>query len=105
VVEAECGRGATESASRRRELLGEVSFLPLNGRILELARLLVVPGAIPDKATAQMQRISPQRRWKSVNFYLSGTSGISRTFVSQRSERLSNHGYKKATICTPEELI
>jgi hypothetical protein len=26
VIEAECGRGATESASRRRELLGEVSF-------------------------------------------------------------------------------
>ena len=69
VVGAECGLGATESASRRRELLSEVSFLPLNGRILELARLLVVPGAIPDKA-AQMQRISPQRQRKSVNLYL-----------------------------------
>ena len=80
MVEAECGRGATESASRRRELLGGFHFLPLNGRILELARLLVVPGAIPDKA-AQMHRISPQRQWKSVNFYLPGTSGISRTFV------------------------
>ena len=80
VVEAECGRGATASASRWWELQSEVSFLPLNGRILELARQLVVPGAIPDKA-AQMQRISPQRQWKSVNFYLPGTSGISRTFV------------------------
>jgi hypothetical protein len=80
VVGAEFGLGATELASPRRELLGEVSFLPLNGRILELARLLVVPGASPDKA-AQMQRILPQRQWKSVNFYLSGTSGISRTFV------------------------
>ena len=43
-------------------------------------RLLVVPGAIPDKA-AQMQGISPQRQWKSVNFYLPGISGISRTFI------------------------
>jgi len=50
VVEAECGRGDPESASRRRELLGEVSLFPLNERILELARLLVVPGAIPEKA-------------------------------------------------------
>jgi hypothetical protein len=28
VVEAECGRGDAESASRRRELLGEVSLFP-----------------------------------------------------------------------------
>ena len=29
---------------------------------------------------APMRCISPQRQWKSVNFYLPGTSGISRTF-------------------------
>ena len=46
VVEAECGRGDAEWASRRRELC-----------------------------------ISPRRQWKSVNFYLPGTSGISRTLV------------------------
>ena len=40
VVEAECGRGNAESASRRRGLLGEVSLFPLKERILELARLL-----------------------------------------------------------------
>ena len=63
VVEVECGRGDAESASRRRELLGEVSLFPLNERILELVRVLVVPERDP------------------VNFYLPGTSGISRTFV------------------------
>ena len=57
-----------------RELLGEVSLFPLQ-RILELARLLVVPGAIPVKAGPDAVH-SPQRQWKTVNFYLPGTSGI-----------------------------
>ena len=55
-----------------------------------------------------MRCISPQRQWKRVwYFYLPGTSGISRTFVfAGKWERiLSNHGYTKTTICTPEELI
>jgi transposase len=33
-----------------KSALGEVSLFSLNGRILELARLLVVPAAIPEKA-------------------------------------------------------
>ena len=91
VVGAECGLGATESASRQRELLSEVSFLPLNGRILELARLLVVPGTIP----ALMQLISPQRQWKSVNFYLPGTLRyIANVRIRRGVERiLANYGY------------
>ena len=44
-----------------------------------------------------MQCISPQRQWKSVNFYLPGTSGMSRTFVFAREvERILR------TMATPK---
>jgi predicted nucleic acid-binding protein len=49
-VEAECERGDPKVVERRRALLEEVSLFPVDERILELARLLVVPGAIPEKA-------------------------------------------------------
>lgn len=48
-VEAECERGDPEMVKRRQELLEEVSLFPVDQRILGLARLLVVPGAIPTK--------------------------------------------------------
>src|SRR5579863_6454234 len=50
VVEAECERGDPELVKRRQELLEEVSLFPVDQRILRVARLLVVPGAIPKKA-------------------------------------------------------
>ena len=49
-VEAECERGDAKVVERRRKLLVEVSLFPVDERILELARLLVVPWAIPEKA-------------------------------------------------------
>ena len=44
-----------------------------------------------------MQCMSPQRQWKSVNFYLPGTSGILRTFLFAGKWR----GFVR-TIATPE---
>ena len=49
-VEAECERGDPDVVERRRKLLVEVSLFPVDERILELARLLIVPGAIPERA-------------------------------------------------------
>lgn len=47
LVEAECERGDLAMIQHRRELLEEVSLSPLNDRILEVAGLLIVPGALP----------------------------------------------------------
>jgi hypothetical protein len=104
VVEAECGRGDAESASRRRELLDEVSLFPLNGRILELARLLVVPGAIPEKAGPHAVHIAAA---EECEFLLTWNfRHIANVRIRREVERiLANHGYTKTTICTPEELI
>ncbi len=48
-VEAECERGDPELVKRRQKLLEDVSLFPVDERILEVARRLVVPGAIPPK--------------------------------------------------------
>ena len=49
-VQDECEQGDSSVIERRRMFLAEVSLFPVDERILELARLLVVPGAIPEKA-------------------------------------------------------
>ena len=79
-------------------MLEEVSLFPVDEMILELARLLVVPRAIPVKAGLDAVHIAaaadpelPAYRERS---------------DSARSGRiLANHGYTKTTICTPEELV
>ena len=105
VVEGECGSGDAESASRQRELLGEVSLFPLNERILELARLLVVPGAIPDKAGPDAVHIAAATV-EECEFLLAWNFWhIANVRIRREVERiLSNHGYTKTTIC-PKELI
>jgi hypothetical protein len=50
VVEAECQRGDPGVVARRQELLREVTLFPVNESTLEVARLLIAPGAIPAKA-------------------------------------------------------
>ncbi len=49
-VEAECERGDPDMVKRRQDLLEGVSLFPVNERILRVARLLVVPRALPEKA-------------------------------------------------------
>ena len=50
LVETECGRGDPDLIRRRQSLLGMVSLFPVNEKILELAKLLIAPGAVPEKA-------------------------------------------------------
>jgi len=50
------------------KLLHQVALFPVDQRILEVARLLVVPGTIPTKA-GQMQCILRQRVLKNVSFF------------------------------------
>ncbi len=57
-VEAECGRGDPSLVRRRQELLGEASLFPVDERILELAKLLVVPGVIPGNAAPDAVHIA-----------------------------------------------
>lgn len=106
VVEAECQRGDPDMAARRNVLLREASLFPVDERILELAKLLVVPGALPTKAgpdgihiaTAAVEECDFLLTW---NF-----RHIANGRIRREVERiLGNRGFTKTTICTPEELI
>jgi hypothetical protein len=52
----------------RRRLLQEASLFPLDPEILELATILIAPGAIPEKASADAVHIL-RRQLRSVIFF------------------------------------
>ena len=105
-VEAECERGDPKVVERRRVLLEEVSLFPVDERILELARLLVVPGAIPEKAGPDAVHIAAAAVEECEFLLTWNFRHIANVRIRREAERiLANHGYTKTTICTPEELV
>jgi hypothetical protein len=106
LVEAECERGDVGMVERRRELLTEVSLFPVNERMLGLARMLMVPGAIPRQAGPDAIHIAAAAV-QDCEFLLTWNfRHIANVRMRRQVERiLANHGYTKTTICTPEELI
>jgi predicted nucleic acid-binding protein len=105
-VEAECERGDREVAGRRRLLLQEVSLFPVNERILEVARLLVVPGAIPERAAPDAVHIAAAAVEECEYLLTWNFRHIANAHIRREVERiLASHGYAKTTICTPEELV
>jgi predicted nucleic acid-binding protein len=105
-VEAECERGDPQMVERRRELLQQVSLFPVEERILEVAKLLVVPGAIPEKAGPDAVHIAAAAV-EQCDFLLTWNfRHIANVRIRREVERiLARHGYTKTTICTPEELF
>ena len=106
VVEAECERGDPQLAVRRRKLLDEVSLFPVDQRIMDLAKLLVVPGAIPAKAGPDAVHIAAASIEECEFLLTWNFKHIANVHIRREVERiLAKHGYCKTTICTPEELI
>jgi predicted nucleic acid-binding protein len=105
-VEAECDRGDPILVRRRRELLEQVSLFPVNQRILVLAKLLVAPGAIPEKAGPDAIHIAAACIEECEFLLTWNFRHIANVRIRREVERiLARHGYTKTTICTPEELI
>jgi hypothetical protein len=104
-VEVECERGDPEMVKRRQELLEGLSLFPVDQRILEVAKQLVVPGAIPTKAGPDAVHIAAAAI-EECDFLLTWNfRHIANAQIRREVERiLANHGYTKTTICTPEEL-
>jgi hypothetical protein len=105
-VETECGQGDPEMASRRRTFLEETTLFPVRETILNVAKLLVVPGAIPEKAGVDAVHIAAAAV-EECDFLLTWNfRHIANVRIRRAVERiLANHGYNKTTICTPEELF
>ena len=105
-VETECERGDPESVKRRRALLDEVSLFPVDERILKLARLRVVPGALPQKAGPDAVHIAAAPVEECEFLLTWNFRHIANVWIWREVERiLTHHGYTKTTICTPEELV
>jgi hypothetical protein len=106
LVETECGRGDRDLISRRQALLGMVSLFPVNERILELAKLLVTPGAIPEKAGPDAVYIAAAVVEGCEYLLTWNFRHIANVRIRREVERiLARHGYHQTTICTPEELV
>jgi predicted nucleic acid-binding protein len=106
LVETECGRGDPELIKRRQALLGVVSLFPVNERILELARLLIVPGAVPEKAAPDAVHIAAAAIEQCEYLLTWNFRHIANARIRLEVERiLAKHGYNRTTICTPEELV
>jgi predicted nucleic acid-binding protein len=105
-VEAECLRGNADMIEARRQLLKELSLFPLNERILELAALLIAPGALPERAGPDAVHIAAAAI-EGCEFLLTWNfRHIANVRIRRGVERiLAKRGYTQTTICTPEELI
>jgi len=105
-VEAECGQGDPELAARRRTFLEEASLFPVHETILKVAKLLIIPGAIPEKAGVDAVHIAAAAV-EECDFLLTwNVRHIANVRIRREVERiLASHGYDKTTICTPEELF
>ncbi len=105
-VEAECERGDPSLVRRRQELLREVSLFPVDQRILEVAKRLVVPGAIPENAGPDAVHIAAASVAECEFLLTWNFRHIANVRIRREVERiLAKHGYTKTTICTPEELV
>ena len=105
-VEIECDRGDPEIVAVRRRLLQEATLFPLNQEMLELARVLITPGAIPEKAGPDAVHIAAASVAKCDFLLTWNFRHIANVRIRREVERiLARHGYARTTICTPEELI
>lgn len=106
VVEVECQRGDPELAGRRRELLRHVSLFPVHERIVEVAKLLIAPGAMPENAEPDAVHIAAAAVEQCDYLLTWNFRHIANVRIRREVERiLASHGYTKTIICTPEELI
>ena len=79
---------------------------PRVGGVLGVARLLVVPGAIPDRAAPDALHIAAAVVEECEYLLTWNFRHIANVRIRREVERiLARHGYTKTTICTPEELV
>jgi hypothetical protein len=105
VVETECERGDPVLVRRRRELLSTLSLVPVDESIIELAKLLIAPGALPRNAAPDAVHIAAASVAECEFLLTWNFRHIANVRIRREVERiLANHGYTRTTICTPEEL-
>ena len=106
VVRKECERGDADLAERRRAVVADVQLFPICAKMVEVARFLVVPAALPERAAVDALHIAAAAVEQCEYLLTWNFRHIANARIRREVESiLVRHGYSKTTICTPEELV
>jgi hypothetical protein len=103
---AECQRGDRSQAEERLELIRETSLLPENKSLLELTKKLLAPNGMPVSAAADAAHVATATVHECDYLLTSNLRHIANARIRRALERIIDaDGYRRTTICTPEELF
>jgi hypothetical protein len=106
LVAAECQRGDSTQAAARLDLMRETSLLPENEGILELTKKLLAPSGMPVTAVADAAHVATATVHECDYLLTWNLRHIANARIRRALERIIDaDGYRRTTICTPEELF
>jgi predicted nucleic acid-binding protein len=106
LVEAECKRGDPEQAAQRTALLQQTTLLAVDRSILDLAKELTGPAAIPPSAAPDAIHVAAAVIHRCDYLLTWNLRHIANAQIRRVVEGIvERKGYAKPTICTPEELF
>jgi hypothetical protein len=106
IVVAECQRGDDTQAQERLALVRETSLLPENKIILELTKKLLAPNGMPVSAAADAAHVATATVHECDYLLTWNLRHIANATIRRNLERIiESNGYRRTTICTPEEFF
>jgi predicted nucleic acid-binding protein len=102
----EASRGDPEAASRRLEMLAEISVLEFTSEVERLARRLIDAGLVPASVASDAVHIATASVY-GVDFLVTWNfKHIVNPLIRQRlRQEVALSGYVLPVLCTPEELL
>jgi predicted nucleic acid-binding protein len=106
LVREEAAKGHPEAASRRLDALKDISNLEMCGEITELTKVLVLKGALPEKATDDAMHVA-FASYHHIDYLLTWNcrhidNAVKKPLIRKLCE---NQGWRCPEICTPLELM
>lgn len=102
----EAGRGDSEQASRRLEMLAQIPVLEFNAEVEDLARRLIRAGLVPATVASDAVHIATASV-HGVDFLITWNfKHIANPLIRQRlRQEVACAGFVLPVLCTPEELL
>ena len=105
LTEIKCGRGDRSAAAKRVGLLASIPLLSIDESVDQLAQALLVPGAIPEKATEDAVHLAICAIHTIPYLLTWNFRHLANARIQLRLEYISaESGYRLPKICTPEQL-
>jgi predicted nucleic acid-binding protein len=106
LVVAEAGKGDSQAAKRRIEVIRNLPVLEIDDEVIRLGEEILNDGAIPRKAAADAAHVAIAAR-HGIDYLLTwNCRHIANARIVRRLDRvIRDLGYLAPTICTPTELF